>query len=121
MAGDGHGSRTADAQRARPALGKRPPDFSAINRAALPVLETLCVRWLPGGRRVGAEWVCGSLRGEAGASMKVRLKGPRRGCWADFASDARGGDVISLAAAIYGITQTEAAERLAEMLGVEGA
>ena len=43
-------------------------DFAAVNAAALPHLEALCRRWLPGGRRIGKEWICGSLRGEAGMS-----------------------------------------------------
>ena len=100
------------------------PDFAAINAAALPVLETLCARWLPGGRRIGAEWVVGSLRGEPGASCKVRLRGQgglrgaRRSRWCDFATGERGGDPISLAAAVSGLTQVEAARRVAAMLGV---
>ena len=42
------------------------------------------------------------------------------GRWADFAlPDARGGDPISLAAYLAGLSQTEAARNLAEMLRVE--
>jgi hypothetical protein len=41
------------------------------------------------------------------------------GKWADFATDDRGGDVISLAAYLAGTGQTEAARNLAEMLGVD--
>jgi len=91
------------------------PDFAAVNRAALPHLESLCRRWLPGGRRIGAEWVCGSLRGEAGASCKVNL---HNGRWADFATGPRGGDPVSLAAAVAGIGQAEAARSLAQMFGI---
>jgi hypothetical protein len=91
-------------------------DFAAVNCAALPHLETLCRRWLPGGRRIGAEWVCGSLRGEAGQSCKVNL---RTGRWADFAAGQGGGDPVSLAAAVAGVGQAEAAHNLARMLGIE--
>ena len=91
------------------------PDFAAVNRAALPHLESLCRRWLPAGKRLGQEWTCGSVRGEAGASCKVSL---RTGRWADFATGERGGDVVSLAAATHRIPQTEAARRLARMLGL---
>lgn len=105
---------------ARCLLSWTPPraaiDFAAINRAALPHLETLCHRWLPGGKRIGKEWTCGSLRGEAGASCKVNI---RTGRWCDFATGDRGGDVVSLAAAIHRIGQGEAARKLAEMLGIE--
>jgi hypothetical protein len=91
------------------------PDFAAVNRAVLPHLETLCRRWLPGGRRIGAEWVCGSIRGEAGGSCKVNL---RTGKWADFAAGQGGGDPVSLAAAVAGIGQSDAARKLARMLSM---
>ena len=49
-------------------------------------------------------------------SRRRRLKALR---WADFAlADARGGDVVSLAAYLGGTGQREAAERLAAMLGI---
>lgn len=92
-------------------------DFAAVNGAARPHLEALCRRWLPGGRRVGHEWVCGSLRGETGESCRVNL---HTGRWADFATlDDRGGDPVSLAAAIYRLSQSEAARCLAAMLGLD--
>ena len=92
-------------------------DIGEVARAALPHLPALCQRWLPGGRREGREWVCGSLRGEPGRSCRVNLESGR---WADFAGDARGGDAVSLAAAVAGVSQVEAARRLAAMLGLEG-
>jgi hypothetical protein len=91
-----------------------PINFEAIGRAALPHLEAICRRWLPGGVRVGREWTCGSLSGEAGTSCKVNLQSGR---WADFATGQRGGDIISLAAAIHHLTQGQAARRVARMLG----
>jgi len=97
-------------------LTRRQLDFPGIARAALPHLETLCSRWLPGGRRIGQEWTCGNLRGEAGDSCKVNL---RSGKWCDFATGEKGGDVISLAAAVHRVKQSEAARNLARMLGME--
>ena len=55
------------------------PDFAAVNRAALARLPDVLARLLPGGRAVGAEWHAGSLRGEAGNSLRVRLRGDRAG------------------------------------------
>jgi hypothetical protein len=95
-------------------------DFAAINRAAIMRLPDVLSRLLPGGRAIGAEWHAGSLRGEAGDSLRVRLRGDRAGRWADFATGDKGGDPISLAAAVAGIRQVEAARRLAQMLGVSG-
>ncbi len=91
------------------------PDFAAVNRAALPRLEALCARWLPGGKRIGAEWTCGSLRGEPGRSCKVNL---RTGRWADFATGEKGGDLIALVAWLFDISQAEAARRLASLLSI---
>ena len=101
---------------ARQAAARSPVDFERINRAALAVLPALLQRWLPGGRVVGREWTCGSLRGEAGDSCRVNLG---TGRWADFATGERGGDVVALAAAVHRLTQLEAARRMASMLGLE--
>jgi putative DNA primase/helicase len=92
-------------------------DFAAINAAALARLPELLAHLLPGGRRIGREWVCGNLRGEPGRSYRVNLA---TGRWADFATGERGGDPVSLYAAILRVPQAEAARRLAELLGVEG-
>src|SRR5829696_876821 len=93
-------------------------EFAAVNGAALACLPALCRRWLPEGRLEGAEWVVGSLRGEPGRSLKVRLAGQKAGVWSDFADGIGGSDPVSLAAALFGLSQSEAARRLAEMLGV---
>lgn len=58
-------------------------------------MEELCGILLPGGKRVGHEWLCGSVNGEAGKSMHVELRGPKTGMWKDYAGD-EGGDVLKL-------------------------
>jgi putative DNA primase/helicase len=100
-----------------PSSSRRHVDFEAVNRAALARLPALLAHLLPGGRRIGREWVCGNLRGEPGRSCRVNLA---TGRWADFATGERGGDPVSLYAAILRARQSEAARRLAELLGVEG-
>lgn len=42
----------------------------------------------------------------------------RSGRWADFATGDRGGDVVSLAAYLSHLKQSEAAEKLGGMLGL---
>lgn len=92
-----------------------PVDFASINSRALAVLPSLLARWLPNGRRAGAEYLVGSLQGEPGSSLSINLNTSR---WCDFASDnARGGDPISLYAALNRLSQVVAAERLAIELG----
>lgn len=93
-------------------------DFARINAAALPVLPSLAARWLPGGRREGREWVARNPRraDRTPGSFRVNLM---TGRWADFATEDRGGDVVSLAAYLAGVSQFDAARSLAEMLGVD--
>lgn len=91
-------------------------DFASVNRAALARLPDVLARLLPGGKRVGLEWHAGSLRGEPGDSCRVNL---RTGRWADFATGDKGGDPVSLAAAVASVPQAEAARRLGRMLGME--
>jgi hypothetical protein len=96
---------------------KQDVDFALINRAALPVLPTLLARWLPGGQRVGAEWVARNPTREDRnlGSFRINL---RTGRWADFATGDKGGDVVSLSAYLFGLSQVEAARRIAIMLEV---
>lgn len=54
---------------------------------------------LPAGRRDGEEWRVGSLAGEPGRSLAVRLSGARAGVWCDFAS-GEAGDALDLVAAV---------------------
>lgn len=93
-------------------------DFSAIKAAAAPHLRTLLHRWLPDGRLHGQEWVARNPRrvDRNPGSFSVNVT---TGRWADFATNDRGGDIISLAAYLFDLTQSEAAERIASMLGID--
>lgn len=91
--------------------------FQAIAAAALGRADAIVTRWLPDGRREGAEWVARNPRrsDKRAGSFKVNL---RTGRWGDFAEGVHGGDLISLAAFLHGIDQAEAARNVAEMLGM---
>jgi putative DNA primase/helicase len=92
-------------------------DFRALSEALLIRAESMVAQWLPNGRREGHEWRCGNLRGDFGSSLAVNLK---TGVWADFSSDEKGGDLISLYAAIFTVNdQVRAARELSESLGVQ--
>jgi hypothetical protein len=95
----------------------RRPDFDRINRAALGQLDGILRRWLPDGRIEGLEYVARNPKryDRRLGSFKINR---RTGRWADFATGARGGDPISLAAYLHGLSQFEAARRLAHMLGI---
>ncbi len=83
--------------------------FEAMAARLLIRAETLLVSWFPAGKRRGREFVVGNLAGAAGDSLSVNLDSGR---WADFATGQKGGDLVSLFAAIHGISQGEAARRL---------
>lgn len=91
-----------------------PIDFVALAAALLDRAHLLLPQWLPGGVQRGHEWVCGSLAGEEGGSCSVNMN---TGHWADFASDERGKDLVSLYAAIHNLNQGQAARELMEQLG----
>ncbi len=93
-------------------------DFAAINAAALARLPDVLRRWLPDGRIEGAEYVARNptRADRRPGSFKVNLT---TGKWADFATGDRGGDPVSLAAYLAGVSQGEAARELGAMIGVE--
>ena len=93
-----------------------PINFTALAEALLQMADTVVPDWLPGGVRKGHEWVCGSLAGEPGTSCSVNLI---TGAWADFADHERGNDLLSLFAAIHGLTQAKAAVQLARIWKLE--
>jgi hypothetical protein len=92
-------------------------DFTAINAAANRALPLILMRWLPDGKRRGREFVAKNPTrsdGHAG-SFSINLVS---GKWSDFATGDRGGDPISLAAYLFGLSQIDAARRVADMLGL---
>lgn len=92
-------------------------DFARVAAAALPYAETLVPRWLPEGRREASEWVALNPRrsDRRRGSFKVNL---RSGRWGDFATGDRGGDLISLAAHLFQLSQIEAARKIATAIGI---
>lgn len=62
-------------------------------------IDTLAPELLPNGRRMGREFVVGSLAGEKGKSLSIALSGTRRGRWKDFAG-GEGGDALDLVAGV---------------------
>jgi hypothetical protein len=92
-------------------------NFSRIASTALPNMLLIVKRWLPKGRREGNEWVARNPTrlDKSPGSFKINV---RTGRWADFATGHIGGDAISLAAYLFGLSQVEAARKLALMLNV---
>jgi hypothetical protein len=89
-----------------------------INAEALLCFEAVCRRLLPNGRREGHEYVALNPRrcDRSLGSFKINL---RTGVWSDFSSGDKGSDPVSLVALIEDCSQSEAARKLARMLGFD--
>src|SRR3954447_15850010 len=92
-------------------------DFARVNQAALQALPAMLRRWLPAGRLQGREYTALNPRrsDRRAGSFSINMCTCQ---WADFATGASGGDPTSLAASLFGLSQAEAARRLANMLGI---
>lgn len=95
-------------------MGKRDFDFEGLAQALLSQCESLLVSWFPSGKIRGHEFVVGDLAGNPGESLSINI---RTGKWADFSSGDKGGDLVSLYAAIHSLSQGNAAKRLSEQIG----
>lgn len=94
-----------------------PINFAALAAQLLARADSLVPDWLPGGKRRGHEWECGSLSGGAGDSCQINL---HTGAWADFATDERGGDLLALYRAMHGYASMAlAAVAVAHEYGLE--
>jgi hypothetical protein len=93
-------------------------DFGAVNAAARANLFSVLEPVLPNGRRERREYLALNPRrvDRRLGSFQINIE---TGKWADFATGDRGGDPISLIAYVDNISQSDAALRLAQMLGVE--
>lgn len=90
-------------------------DFQGLAQSLLHRIRELLPEWLPGGKIVGNEYTTANLQGGAGNSLKININS---GKWMDFAEGSKGGDLISLYAAINRISQIEAAKNLQSRIGV---
>ena len=92
-------------------------DFARLRADLQPHIKWAVRQLLPEGRLEGREWVAlNPTRADRHrGSFRINIQ---TGLWADFATDDKGGDLISLAAYLEGTSQIEAARRLIDMTGV---
>jgi Family of unknown function (DUF5906) len=93
-------------------------DFADVKAATLRSLDFIIPRLLPGGKRVGDEWVVRNpTRNDSKpGSFSVNM---RTGFWSDFATGDKGGDMIDLYVYLNGGSNVQAKDALAEMLNVQ--
>lgn len=73
-------------------------DIGDVARMLNDRIDQLAPILLPGGYRDGPEWRAGSVAGERGKSLAVRISGSRRGVWQDFSNNEHTGDALDLVA-----------------------
>ncbi|MDR0249851.1 MAG: hypothetical protein LBI35_00815 [Burkholderiales bacterium] len=95
-------------------------DFKYIADAALASIDQLLPEWLPHGRREGHEYkALNPTRADSRVgSFSINFN---TGAWADFATDDKGGDLISLRSFLFGEAPKDAALAIAKRLGVADA
>jgi putative DNA primase/helicase len=91
-------------------------DFKQTAKRALGVSKSLVPTILPHGFQQGCEWVSinPNRKDQSQGSFKVNLS---TGKWADFATNDRGGDFISLIAYLDNCTQHQAAKKILKIIG----
>ncbi|MEO5753427.1 MAG: hypothetical protein ABIR38_01840 [Chthoniobacterales bacterium] len=76
-------------------------------------------RWLfPAGRLNGSEWQIGSVDGEPGKSLSIRVNGAKVGVFKDFATDNGGDNLVELYAQAKSVPFKEALRACADWSGV---
>jgi len=92
-------------------------NFREVNQLAMSCLPSLLSKWLPDGRVSGHEFTALNPKrnDHRAGSFKVNLV---TGRWSDFATGDRGGDIVSLAAYLADLSQSDAAKAILRMVGV---
>lgn len=92
--------------------------FAAVNDAAIGQIKSLAESWVSKSRLAGTNLIMlNPTRADKRlGSFCINIQ---TGAWADFATDDRGGDIISFYAYVHGLTQIDAARELADYLGVD--
>ena len=98
----------------------RPVDIGEVVRGLAARAPELAAIVFPEGRREGHEYYVGSLYGEPGRSLALRLTGAKAGVWCDFAT-GESGDALDLVAAVhFGGDKKQAFRWALSWLGLDG-
>lgn len=79
--------------------------------------QAIAAYLFPQGKRKSGEWVVGSINGEAGSSLSIRLSGAKAGVWRDFNANI-GGDLLDAWAAVHNESISKAMIDAKQYLGV---
>lgn len=88
-----------------------------LSRAMADSAAAIAEYLFPQGKRKSGEWRVGSLNGEEGQSLGIRLTGAKAGTWKDFATDD-GGDLLDAWMQARGLSMAEAMAEAKQYLGI---
>lgn len=88
-----------------------------LNQRLVADIESVVPMLLPSGKLSSGEWRVGSIAGEAGQSLGVRMTGTKAGVWSDFAAGG-GGDLLDLWREVKCLTMAETLREVREYLGI---
>lgn len=89
-----------------------------LHQKMVESIEEVVGHIFPSGHRTGQEWSVGSVGGERGDSLKVRLSGEKAGLWSDFATGEKG-DLIDLWRKVFDKNFLESVKEVKEFLGIK--
>ena len=92
-------------------------DANEVKKKLCENAENVCMHLLPNGIRKSDEWCVGSLSGESGQSLRVRLSGDKCGIWKDFSDEESGDNLLQLWVQCKNITFVEALTEAKDYLG----
>ena len=73
---------------------------------------------LPAGKKAGNAWLVGSLAGDTGKSLSIRIAGSKVGVWSDFATGESGSNLLELYIQKRQVNCATAIKDCSEWLGV---
>src|SRR6266699_3334764 len=94
-------------------------DITELKRALEGRAQDVAEHLLPLGMLEGQEWCAGSTAGEAGKSLKVRVRGSKVGRWSDFAAGGESGDLIDLWQQVKHLSLVQTLDDIRRWLGIE--
>lgn len=98
-----------------------PVDIGALASQLCDDIEALAFHLYPHGIVDGVEFRIGSVAGEAGRSMAIRIKGDKRGVWCDFATGETGDALDLVAAALFSGNKGSAVQWARSWLNLDAA
>lgn len=92
-------------------------DANQLSQRMAENVTAIVEHLLPNGRKSSGEWKVGSISGDEGQSLSVRLTGAKRGTWKDF-NVGHGGDLLDLWAQCRALSIGEAMREVKAFLNI---